>query len=56
LLPASLVLDSGAHLVDIVDLLRKQVLHHAHAFVKRLLHAGHVVLHELELGLDLDKL
>ncbi len=50
------VLDGSAHLVHVVSLLGDQVAHCAHAFVKRLLHAGHVVLHDLELCLDLDEL
>jgi len=50
------ILDSRPHLVHVISLLREQVFHHAHALVKRLLHARHVVLHELELGLDLYEL
>ena len=50
------ILDSRPHFVDVIGLLGEQVFHHAHALVERLLHAGHVVLHELELGLDLYEL
>src|ERR1043165_4358054 len=47
---------SGGHFVDGVGVLVHQVLEHAHALVKRLLHSGHLRLELLHLCLQLNKL
>ena len=49
------IVDRGRGLIDGVGILFDQVLHHAHALFKRLLHVGHLVLQCLYLGLQLDE-
>ena len=48
------VVNCRVHLVDAVGALLDEVFHRAHVHVDGLLHAGHLVLQRLNLGLQLD--
>ena len=46
--------DARSDFVDVVGALFDQVLHHPHALIEGLLHASHLVLKGLDLGLQLN--